>query len=391
MEQVLHLEADVCIVGGGVMGAATAYAICRMTEQKIILLDRYGLGNEYCSSNDVNRVFRYAYGNDSYYTKMAIESLELWREIEKESRQELLIPTGLLMLEGEDQHANEFNESSFDTLTKLGLGAKLYDEPELKKHFPQFRTRRGFFDPHGGVLLAAKSLETMASQARAKGARILEKHVTAFRDNSGLEIETSEGQTIRAQKLVVTVGPWSNGFLKNGLTGITPTRQQVVYLRPPGDIEKFRPTSCPVFFTDHHYGLPAAGIDGVKISNKELIDPVDPEAASRLVDREQIEQCRTACRSFIPDLADGEVVKSKVCLYDMTSNSDFVVDRDPEDSDIVYGYGFSGHGFKFAPLVGKLLAELALDRKPSFDLTRFSSRNSHRKPQVTRSHLGKGE
>jgi len=77
----LHLEADVCIVGGGVMGAATAYAISRMTEKKIILLDRYGLGNEYCSSNDVNRVFRYAYGNDSCYTKMAIESLGLWREI----------------------------------------------------------------------------------------------------------------------------------------------------------------------------------------------------------------------------------------------------------------------------------------------------------------------
>src|SRR5260370_39245586 len=118
------------------------------------------------------------------------------------------------MLEGEDKHANEFNESSFSTLTKLGLGAKLYEEPELKKHFPQFRTRRGFFDPHGGVLLASKSLDAMASQARAKGVSILEKHVTAFRDRSGLEIEISEGQTIRAQKLVVTVASWPNSFLE---------------------------------------------------------------------------------------------------------------------------------------------------------------------------------
>ena len=373
------------------MGAATAHALTSMTEKKIILLDRYGIGNEYCSSNDVNRVFRYAYGNDAFYTKMAIESLGLWREIEKESRQELLIPTGLLMLEGEDRHANEFNKSSFNTLTKLGLGSKLYEGTELKKHFPQFRTRRGFFDPHGGVLLASKSLETMVSQARAKGVRILENHVTAFRDKSGLEIDTSEGQTIRARKLVVTVGPWSNGFLKNGLTRITPTRQQLVYLRPPREIEKFSPAYCPVFFTDHHYGLPAAGIDGVKISNKELIDPVDPETASRVVDREQIEQCKIACRKFIPDLAEGEVVKSKVCLYDMTANSDFVIDQDPDENDIVYGYGFSGHGFKFAPLIGKLLAELVLDRKPIFDLSRFSSRNSQRKLQVTSGHLGKGE
>jgi len=387
----LQLDADVCIVGGGVMGAATAYAISRMAEKKIVLLDRYGLGNEYCSSNDVNRVFRYAYGNDQYYTKMAIESLKLWREIEKESRQELLIPTGLLMLEGEDQQANKFNESSFRTLTKLGLGAKLYEGPELKKRFPQFRARRGFFDAHGGVLLALKSLETISSQARARGVRILEKRVTAFRDRSGLEIEMSDGQTIRPQKLVVTVGPWSGDFLKDGLTSITPMRQQVVYLRPSRSIEKFRPTSCPVFFTDHHYGLPAAGIDGVKISNKELIDPVDPETARGSVDQDETEQCRVACRRFIPDLADGEVVKSRVCLYDMTANSDFVIDRDPDDHDIAYGYGFSGHGFKFAPLIGRLLAELALDRDPSLDLARFSSRESQRKAQLTRGQLGKGE
>ncbi len=373
------------------MGAATAYAISRMADRRIILLDRYGVGNDYCSSNDVNRVFRYSYGNDQYYTKMAIESLRLWRKIEKETGQELLVPTGLLMLGGEDEHANKFNESSFKTLTKLGLGAQLYKGPKLKKHFPQFRADRAFFDPHGGVLLASKSLETLASQASARGVRILEKHVTAFRDKSGLEIETSYRETIRARKLVVTVGPWSNRFLRDGITGIIPTRQQLVYLKPSRDIEKFRPTSCPVFFTDHHYGLPAVGVDGVKVSNKELTDPVDPETARRSVDQEQIEECRIACRRFVPDLADGEVVRTKVCLYDMTENSDFVIDRDPDNRDIVYGYGFSGHGFKFAPLIGKLLAELALDREPSFDISRFSIRKTRRKPRMTSGQLGKGE
>jgi N-methyl-L-tryptophan oxidase len=373
------------------MGAATAYAISRMTEKKIMLLDRYGLGNEYCSSNDVNRVFRYAYGNDQHYIKMAVESLRLWREIEKETGQELLTPTGLLMLEGEDENANKFNESSFKTLTKLGLGAQLYEGYELEKRFPQFRAERGFFDPHGGVLLASRSLESFASQARARGVRILEKQVSMVRDKSGLEMHTSDGQTIRARKLVVAVGPWSNDFLKDGLTKITPTRQQLVYLKPSQSLVRFRGSSCPVFFTDHHYGLPAVGIDGVKISNKELIDPVDPETAERSVDQEQIEQCRAACREFVPDLADGEVVRTKVCLYDMTENSDFVIDRDPDNHDIVYGYGFSGHGFKFAPLIGRLLAELVLDREPSFDLSRFSVRRSQRKPQLTSGQLGKGE
>jgi glycine/D-amino acid oxidase-like deaminating enzyme len=322
---------------------------------------------------------------------MAIESLRLWKELEKGTSHELLIPAGLLMLEGDDAHANKFNESSYRMLTKLEVGAHIYNGSELKKHFPQFQAESAFFDPHGGVLLASKSLETFASEAGSRGVKILGKQVTKFRGKSGVEIETREGQTIRAKKLVVTVGPWSNGFLKDGLAGITPTRQQLVYLKPSRDLERFRPSSCPVFFTDHHYGLPAAGIEGVKISNKELIDPVDPETARRSVDQEQIEQCRDACRKFVPDLAAGDVVQTKVCLYDMTENSDFVIDRDPDNRDIVYGYGFSGHGFKFAPLIGKLLAELVLDIDPSFDLSRFSAQRSRRRPQLTRAQLGKGE
>ncbi|HZY48094.1 MAG TPA: FAD-dependent oxidoreductase, partial [Candidatus Bathyarchaeia archaeon] len=128
-----------------------------------------------------------------------------------------------------------------------------------------------------------------------------------------------------------------------------------------------------------------------KISNKELNDPVDPETAKRTVDQEQIEQCRAACRKFVPDLGDGSVVKNKVCLYDMTENSDFVIDEDPDNPDIVYGYGFSGHGFKFAPLIGRLLADLVLGREPSFNLSRFSAQRSLRKPAATRGQLGKGE
>lgn len=373
------------------MGAATAYSISRMSKNRILLLDRYGIGNEYCSSNDVNRVFRYSYGNDELYTRMAVESLRLWREIEKETCQQFLIPAGLLMLNGVDEHANKFNESSFKTLNKLGLGAQHYDELELMKRFPQFQAKSALFDPHGGVLLASKSLATLSSEAGKRGVRILKKRVTKFRNKSGLEIETSDGQEIRTKKLVITVGPWTDGFLKDGLTEITPTRQQLIYLKPSQDLERFRPASCPVFFTDHHYGLPAAGIDGVKISNKELSDPVDPETAKRSVDQEQIEQCRAACHEFVPGIADGEILGTKVCLYDMTENSDFVIDRDPDNYDIVYGYGFSGHGFKFAPLIGNLLAELALASEPSFNLSRFSVQRSHRKPRLTSAHLGQGE
>jgi monomeric sarcosine oxidase len=383
-------DTDICILGGGIMGVATAYSISKTSQSKILLLDRYGVGNDYCSSNDVNRVFRYSYGEDEYYTRMAMESLGLWRLLERESGQQLLAETGLLLVEGEDENANMFNEASYRTLLRMGLGAERLEGEDLKERFPQFETQRAFFDPHGGVLLASRALSAFAEQARSKGVRFLQGQARTIRTDGRPQIETVTGETVRCQKLVVTMGPWSNSLLKPSLPRIVPTRQQLIYFHPRTGMERFRPESCPVFFTDEHYGLPAAGIEAVKVSAKELPERVDPETVNRSVDIQQVEACRDACRRFIPGLADGEVVQTKVCLYDMTGNSDFVLDRDPENHAIVYGYGFSGHGFKFAPLIGKLLAELVLDEKPSFDISRFTALPSRRIPGMTVGPLGQG-
>jgi len=387
----LVVETDVCILGGGIMGLATAHSISKASDSKVLILDRYGIGNEYCSSNDVNRVFRYSYGNDELYTRMAVESLNLWKRIEEESGQEVLLPTGLLMLQGEDQNANGFNETSYRTLSRMKLGAEKLDSEELKKRFPQFRAGKGFFDPHGGVLLASKALSVLRSLTEKHGVKVRKGQAQrlVFGDHSS--VETTDGGEIRFHKLVITIGPWSNSLLNPKLTSMVPTRQQLIYFSPQKGLDQFRPRNCPVFFTDKHYGLPAAGIDGVKVSPKELNDPVDPETANRSVDSEQVAACREVCRKFVPDLADGEVIHSKVCLYDMTENSDFVLDQDPAHPEVVYGYGFSGHGFKFAPLIGTLLSELALGIKPTFALERFSADPSRRRTRTVGAHLGQGK
>ena len=373
------------------MGLATAYWASKTSNSPVLLCDRYGLGNDYCSSNDVNRVFRYSYGDDELYTRMAVESLKLWKSLERESGQQLLIPTGLLLLQGEDQNANSFNEASYRTLSRLKLGAEQLGQEELGKRFPQFRAEKGFFDPHGGVLLASKALSVLTSLTEKQGVKVRtrEAHKLIFGDRRA--VETTDGETVRFHKLIVTIGPWSKNLLSPRLPSMVPTRQQLIYFKPQKSLDLFRPRTCPVFFTDKHYGLPAAGIDGVKVSPKELNDPVDPEKANRSVDNEQISVCREVCRRFVPELADGEVIHTKVCLYDMTENSDFVLDRDPDHRDVVYGYGFSGHGFKFAPLIGRLLSELALDRTPSFPLERFSGDSSRRRGPGIGAHLGKGK
>src|SRR5437660_11919065 len=129
------------------MGLATADSISKTGDSKILPIDRYGIGNDYCSPNAVNRVFRYSYGNDEHYTRMAVESLKLWKNLEKESGQELLLPTGLLMLQGEDRDANGFNEASYRTLSRLTLASAELEAEEIEKRFPQFRAEKGFCDP----------------------------------------------------------------------------------------------------------------------------------------------------------------------------------------------------------------------------------------------------
>ena len=353
------------------MGLATAYWLSK-TKSRILLLDQYTIGNDYCSSQDANRVFRYSYGRDLLYTRMAHETLAHWKNLERESGETLLIPCGLLLLQTNDEESNRFNQDTYKALTDLDLGIEELDQSELARKYPQFHTSHAYLDTHGGVLLASKTLTTLASIARRQGVTILENHkATKIIHDSQLQIETSH-ETVKCRKAIVTTGPWSNNFRAPLLPPITPTRQQILYFQPQANLHDYRPGRFPVFFAGQYYGLPTAGIEGVKVSHKGLDEPVNPDTANRTVDSDLEAKCRRVCREFIPSLASAPVHQSKVCLYDMSRNSDFIIARDPEHSSLVYGYGFSGHGFKFAPLVGRLLSELAIGQPPSLDLARFT-------------------
>jgi monomeric sarcosine oxidase len=353
------------------MGLSAAYWLTKLGNSRVVLLEQHTIGNDYCSSGDANRVFRYSYGNDKLYTRMAVETLPLWKDLERATGEELLVQSGLLLVQGSDDESNKFNQDSYRTLNELELGAEELSGTDLKKRFPQFSASHAYFDPHGGVLLASKILTTLAAAAKRQGATILENHkATRLTVKDQVEVESSQ-DTVRCKHLILTVGPWSNKFLNKRLPSINPTRQQIVYFQP-ANLGPYRPSRFPAFFADQYYGIPAAGIEAVKVSHKGLPDPVDPDQANRAVDLGVASTFREVCGRFIPDLATAPVHRTKVCLYDMAPGSDFIITRDPDHSSIVYGYGFSGHGFKFGIMVGKLLAELATEQPPSFDLTRFT-------------------
>ena len=355
------------------MGTSAAYYLSKTTDKQIVLIDQYNVANDYCSSNDTNRVFRYAYGKDEFYTRLAIQSRKLWQEIEQETKLQLLIPSDLLLVQGTDREWNMFNEESHKTLKRIGLKTEELEKKQLEKKYPQFNAERAFTDPYAGILLASEALLTFASEAKKRGVKIIENtRVTKItsKDNRPT-IEDSNGNRIISKTLLVTAGPWSNNFLRKSLVEMTPTRQQLLYFDPPGT-RLYAPPRFPVFFADQFYGIPAAGTDAVKVSHMGRDTPTDPETAKRTVDPEEVDACRQLLKRFIPKLSSARLVRSKVCLYDMTPDKDFVMGHDREENSIVYGYGFSGHGFKFAPLVGKVLSELVLDGDPGIDLSRFS-------------------
>jgi monomeric sarcosine oxidase len=366
-------ETDICIIGAGIMGSATAYYLSKTTDKQIVLVDQYTVANDYCSSNDTNRVFRYAYGKDEFYTGLAIQSRKLWQQLEQETKLQLLIPSDLLLVQGTDTEWNMFNEESHKTLKRIGLKTGELERKQLEKKYPQFNAERAYTDPYAGILLATKALLTFAREATKGGVKIIENmRVTRITSKDGRPtIEDSKGNRIISKKLLITAGSWSNNFLRKSLVEMTPTRQQLLYFEPPEE-QLFAPPRFPVFFADQFYGIPSAGTDAVKISHIGREAPTDPETAKRTVDPEEVDACRQLLRRFIPKLSSTKLVRSRVCLYDMTPDKDFVLGHDPEENNIVYGYGFSGHGFKFAPIIGKTLAQLMIGNDTGIDLTRFS-------------------
>ena len=253
----------------------------------------------------------------------------------------------------------------------------------MKRRFPQFASTEAVFDPNAGTLLASKCLSLLSSRARESGVQILDNtHVTSIASDSSVIIQTKNASDVKCGAAVIAAGPWSNPLRRENMVEITSTRQQVVYFNPETRISNYRSPKFPVFFADQYYGLPAAGIEGVKVSHKGVWTPVDPSEAERTVDPATVEECRKVCQRFVPELADKPVLSTKVCLYDMTKDSDFVIGRDPKHASIVYGYGFSGHGFKFGPVIGDIAADLVLDGGTRRDISRFSAARFAPAPHV---------
>jgi monomeric sarcosine oxidase len=366
---------DVVIIGAGVIGAATACEAARHGAL-VALIDQSALPNPRAASTDHSKVFRFAYP-DQLYARMAGDALRLWRRLEEETNQRLMTETGLLMI-GHDEPSIEI--ATYTILQSLGVAVEMLSGAQISRRFPQFDTDAfpyGVFDSKASILYAERILRALLDLARHRGVVVIEGE-RAFGVEQGwsgdLTVSTESGNKLQCEKALAASGPWTRRLLPMLADLLTTTRQEVVYFEPePADAFKFDVASFPMFMDldSGFYGFPVHHAGAMKIANHNKGEPVDPDRRDDAVSDDAIAGCRLFFEEFIPDLANARPAETRVCIYNNTPDDDFIVDWHPEVGNLLIATGFSGHGFKFGSLIGRICADLLLTGQTDFEIERF--------------------
>jgi monomeric sarcosine oxidase len=361
----------VAVVGAGVMGLGAGAALAEVGAN-VTVLERYHVAHDWASSHGLSRAIRHEYGPLVQYTEMVARSLVLWNELARETVRRLYIETGVLTLgQPDDGHTLP----GLDVMQAQGLPAERLTPSECERRFSQFRA--GDFgaitwNPRGGMLRATECCLALADRIRSYGGTIREgAQVTRVEPLAGGgRVWLASGETLTAERVVVAAGPWIADALPDLQVPVRVTRQQVCYFSGL-DAKTFGVGRFPIFLSGmNQYGFPMHGPGWLKVGLHDFGATVDPHSGYE-PDVRQVEAVRDFLRAVIPGAAEARLEGVDRCMYDVTADEDFILDYHPGGRGVVIASGFSGHGFKFGVLVGRLLCALALDTEPEFPLERF--------------------
>ncbi len=363
------------VVGGGVMGLATAAALAG-ADVDVTVLERFAVAHEWASSHGLTRAIRHEYGPAAIYTQMVARSLDLWDDLARETGRRLYTQTGVLTLgQPDDGHTLP----GYDVMRAAGLPVERLTPTQCAHRFPQFRPddyAAITYNPIGGMLYASECLFALADRVRARGGVIREGVRVARVDvrGAGGRVVLADGSEIAADRVIVTAGPWVRDVLPDLPLPIRATRQQVCYFGGL-DPASFGVGAFPVFLASmEYYGFPlVAGPDGspwFKAASHVFGATVDPNVPYA-PDPAEIAGVQDFLRRVIPAASQAPLVATDCCMYDLAPDEDFILDYHPAGAGVIIGSGFSGHGLKFGVLIGRLLAALALGAEPEVPLDTF--------------------
>jgi sarcosine oxidase len=363
---------DVAVVGLGAMGSQAALELASRGV-RVLGLDRHRPPHTLGSTHGRTRIIREAYFEEPLYVPIVQRAYELWRGLEERSGTHLLTITGGLMLGAPE---SEVVAGARASAIAHGLPYEELTAREVRDRFPAYAVpddHVAIVEPRAGFLEPETAVEAALELAAEAGAEL--RFDEAVLELDGGTLRTGKG-TYAADRIVVSAGAWLPELLPSLAGAFTPARQPLLWLEPR-EPELFGPDRFPIFVWEWQpgwafYGFPDVG-DGFKAAVHHHGEATTPDTVDRELRAEDEETIRELVRRFLP-AADGALREAAVCLYTNTPDEHFVIDTLLEDERVIVASPCSGHGFKFAPAIGEVLADLATGGRPRFDLTPFSLR-----------------
>ena len=371
---------DAIVIGAGGMGSAVLYHLARRGV-RVLGLEQFHPNHELGSSHGVNRIIRLAYAEDPAYVPLLHRAYELWREMEQRVGEQLLYVTG-----GIDAGLpnSPTVEGSLRSCHTHHLPHEVLDAAALKQRFPGC----GFpeeliavYQPDAGFLLSERCLMAHVKVAQDLGAEVhYQERVLQWEASASDVWVRTDRDRYRAERLVITAGPWASSLVPL-LADLAVPERQVLMWSQPVQPELFRPGAFPVFVLDVPegllYGTPIFEIRGFKIGRyHHLHQQVDPDRMDRECHPEDERVLREVIRRYFPD-ADGPTLSLKTCIFTNSPDGHFIVDLHPESSRVLVAAGFSGHGFKFSNVVGEVLSDFVVSGGTQRDISLFRLNRFH--------------
>ena len=353
---------DVIVVGAGGMGSAAAYELARRG-RRVLALDQFPLVHSRGSSHGQTRIIRRAYYEHPAYVPLVRRAFERWYDLEQQTGRHLLTECGCLSVGLPD---GELIAGVHASAREHGLAVEGLDAKNLSERYPQFRFSSddaGVLEQNAGFLYVEDCVRAHLDAARILGATIQsEEPVVEWTANAtSVSVTTSKG-TYAAARLVLAGGPWAGQLLAGHGQYLRVMRQTMLWFGTADDT-RFRRDVFPIYIAEvpegHFYGLPVIDGNGHKVARHygapELMVPEDARREVVAADEPPV---RAFLNAHLPAV-NGPLRHALTCIYTLTPDRHFVIDRHPDHENVAVAAGFSGHGFKFAPVVGEILADLA--------------------------------
>lgn len=384
MQQAIPNEVDVIVIGGGVMGTSTAFSLAAETDLEVVLLEKGNIASG--STGDSSAILRHHYGPQERYTRMAFWSHEFYRAFEKRTGQPLAYAQNpLVRFAVEGTAGAEYVEAGYEVLETLDIPVSRYESESFSDRYPMLQLDDFDFavsDDSAAYADGTDAANGFARAAAERGARIVTGTAAeAVHANDGsVTGVTSTAGTISCEDVVIAAGPWTPQLATTlGIdVPLKATREQVVILDPPADYRKRYPTLTPTTALSggEWYMRPDFG-GGVLVATHHTEEVVDPERYDQQPDEQKLLELTDRLTETVPGLADAGIAGQYCGLYSATPDHDFIID-DVGPAGCYLACGFSGHGFKHGPAVGRIITDLIVSSQTQlvdveyFSLDRFS-------------------